>query len=58
MDGRTDLVHLVVRYELDGGVGEDAQERRGVALEEPAHARVGVDLRARAEGAAPGPLGA
>ena len=52
----TDLVHLVVGDEFDGGVGEDAEEGRGVALEEPAHARVGVDLRAGAEGAAPGPL--
>lgn len=35
---------LLVGEKFDGGVGEYAEERGRVAAEEPAHARLGVDV--------------
>lgn len=45
---------LLVGEELDGGVGEYAEKRGRVTAEEPAHARLGVDVAHGGHDAEPG----
>ena len=42
--GDEDGAELLVGEEFDGGVGEDAEEGRGMASKEPAEARLPVDV--------------
>ena len=51
--GHEEGLRLVVCHEVDRGVGEDAEEGGGVALEEAADAMLAVDERHGAERAAP-----